>query len=203
MGSFFIFICIIIAIVILFKRVDKTHKDVLFMGIFALFIGIIREAITPFFTDNISEQISEMILITAYSSGLSTMLMLVRKLRPELFQYPYILTFSPFFITASFLLVLDAYIIKDLIFMSVQLVLILVALFLLLSSYTDRNNQFVIRVVTGTLILLLSFALYWGKGLLEMQSDFLWQLFAGIGIVMNTDLITSISIINNKKQSIK
>ncbi|TVQ65669.1 MAG: hypothetical protein EA360_08725 [Balneolaceae bacterium] len=169
------------------------------MGAFALFSGVIQEAIGPFFSETLSVQISELILITAYSSGLSAMLMLVRKLRPELFQYPYILTFSPFIIIASFLLVLDTFLIKDLIFMSVQMALILVALLLLISCFGDGGKQIIMRTLAASLILFTAYAFFWLGDYFEIQSDFVWQFFAGIGIVMKTDLITSISIINKNQ----
>lgn len=162
------------------------------MSLSAFLLWIIWIAMKPLFTVRLTEALSEIILMLIFSFGLSALLMLVRNLRPVLFQYPYILTFSPFLITATFALVAGSNLISNIMFMCVQAVLIISCLMIILGA--DSDKRIILKSIIATVLLSLSFILYWFLDNLILYTDFLWQLSAGIGIVMNADVITSKSI---------
>lgn len=191
-GLFFLFIAVVISVVILFKRLDSSLRDVQIMSLSALLLWIIWVAMKPLFAGIITEALSEMMVMLLFSFGLSAVLMLVRNLRPVLFQYPYFLTFSPFLITVAFILVAGSNLISDIMFMSVQAVLIISCLFIILGAESDK--KVILKSIVSTLFLSLAFILFWFLDSFILYTEFLWQFFAGIGIVMNADVITTKSI---------
>lgn len=194
-GLFIIFASVSFSLYILVKKVDKSKRDIRNMAIGAYAVWILNEGLQPFLGDLLPLYFSDLILITVLSMLLSALLMLVRHLRPVLFQYPYLLTFSPFLIAIFFPLVKDTYLIKDIMFMSVQAGIVIVSLLIILGM--EVNTQVVVKVFVATLFLATAFVFYWFRENFIFETQLLWPLMLSAGIVLNTLVLTSDFIMNN------
>lgn len=194
-GLFIIFATVSFSLYILIKRVDETKRDIRNMAIGAYAVWILNGGLQPFLGDLLPLYFSEVILMLVFSMLLSALLMLVRYLRPVLFQYPNLLTFSPFLIAVFFLLVKDTYLIKDIMFMSVQAVIVIVSLLIILGMEISRDV--VVKVLAATLFLVVAFIFYWFSENFIFETHILWPVLLSAGILIDTLVLTSDVIMNN------
>jgi len=192
-GDVYLLIAAVFSLTIISKKYPGGVKDIKITSIFALIVYILSEMIVLIDLEIVAI-ISSILLITALSLVFVILLMLIRNLKPIVFQYPYPVVFLPLLLPVSFLFVTDTIIVEQIILASIQAVVIVV-LFLLTSGYIHYLEKKA-GMYSGLLLLIASFVLYWMVKEIINVPTYLWKLFLSIGMVL---IIYSLSgLINNK-----
>ena len=130
-----------------------------------------------------SEIIAEMSLIITFSVILVSLLMMIRKLKPEIFRYPYAMVFMPVVIPFSYYLIYQTSLMKDTILHSVSAMILLVLL--VISTGYRKNKKPFISVIAGTVLLAgsLSVSFFLDE---DQYIHLLWYLITSAGIAITT-----------------
>lgn len=113
---------------------------------------------------------------------LSALAVFIRQSKPVFAQFPLIYAALPLFIVLSYALVLNTYALKDWLLSIYQAGAILVAL-LMYSVYTYREQRYV-YILSGTILFLLTFILFWYVPGVSEYYDWLWKTFLGFSLLM-------------------
>lgn len=154
----FSIITVIVSIFIVLKEFPSDALDTKYSGLTALILWLIGDIF-------ISLQLpyQEVAQLTLQTSSLSLVLVIflkfIRQRKPVIFRYPYFMVYMPLLIPFTQLLVMDASVIGEIIFMVLQVISILV--YILLSvGYSYKLKNKVITII-GVLLLLWGFTFYW------------------------------------------
>jgi len=129
---------------------------------------------------SLAEIIAEMSLIITFSGVLVALLMMIRKLKPEIFRYPYVTVFMPVVIPFSYYLIYQTSLMKETIVHSVSAMIILVSLIIGIGYKKDKKPF--ISILIGTLLLTASTSVSFFLD--ENQYiNLLWYLITSIGII--------------------
>ena len=138
-GLLVILTSLVIGVYLTKKFFDDTHnKDVVHTLYTAIGLGS-AGVIYHLFYLPFSEFIYLISSITSISVLLVALLMFIRKLKPELFQYPYFMVFTPLILPLSYILIYDVVILRDILFTVVGIVPMLAAT-LLIDSYKKKER---------------------------------------------------------------
>jgi len=130
-----------------------------------------------------SRQILDVLHIVALSLALVTLLMFVRYLRPPIFRYPYFLTMAPLLIPVAQILVIDTHLIKDIIFMTIQGIAVIVFLLLILFHERNRNLRHIAAI--SVLLFMLAFITYWFLVDVFFIEPFFWKFLLASGMIFS------------------
>lgn len=113
---------------------------------------------------------------------LSALAVFIRQSKPVFAQFPLIYAALPLFIVFSYALVSNTYALKDWLLSIYQAGAILVAL-LMYSVYTYREQRYV-YILSGTILFLLTFILFWYVPGVSEYYDWLWKAFLVLSLLM-------------------
>ena len=129
---------------------------------------------------NISNFIFEWGHITCLAFVLSALAVFIRESKPVFAQFPMLYTALPLLIVISYILVKDTYALKNWLISIYQGGAITVAL-LMYSVYTYRRNEYTL-ILTGVIILLFCYVLYWYVPNIQSSYNWSWQLLLAAGM---------------------
>ncbi|WP_138429644.1 hypothetical protein [Fodinibius saliphilus] len=112
---------------------------------------------------------------------LSSLAVFIRESKPAFAQFPMLYTGLPLLIVLSYLLVKDTYALKNWLITIYQGGAITVSI-LMYSVYTYRRKQYAI-ILSGSIILLFSYLLYWFVPAVNGPYTWLWELFLAAGLL--------------------
>ena len=189
-GQLIIFLTTVICLYLLIRELSGKFKDVKIVTSLALFIWLLSQVVYTGefnFYEDIYHDFNNIITISLI---LSAELMIVRVMRPALFRYPYFLVYTPFLIPVSFILIINTYLIKDLVFMITQGI----ALFVYLLFMLDKSEIRLINIqsIIGVLLLIIAYITYWLLQNFIPIPAVLWQSLLAIG-----SLLLVHSLVNN------
>ena len=181
-GQLLIFLTTVICLYLLFKQLSGNFKDVKIVTSLALFIWLLSQiAYTGefHFYEEIYHDYHNIIIISLI---LTAELMIIRVMRPALFRYPYFLVYTPILIPISFILIINTYMIKDLVFMITQGIALVVYLLFLFDKSENRliNKQSII----GIILLLFSYLTYWFLQNFISIPSVIWETMLAIGSLL-------------------
>lgn len=191
-GQLFLFCSAIGCLYFVIKRVPAQKIDLKIVLIIAILFWIISQLISSGDMIMIDDMISDLLQISIISLVLTALMIIVRNLRPVIFRYPYFLVYSPLSLPIFFLLVIDTYLIKDLIFMASQGIALIVYLLLLTEEQAIAHKKRFGFI--GLLLIIISYTIYWFLLDLFALPVILWVGTFSIGILLVTDTFTKISI---------
>ena len=180
-GDLFLLIAAVLGLAIIIKNYPNGVKDIKITSILALVVYLASEFIV-IFENEIIILLRPILFITALSFVFVILLMLIRRLKPVVFQYPYPIVFLPLLLPVSFLFVMDTIIVEQIILASIQAVVIVV-LFLLTAGYghyLDKRGG----MYFGLLLLITSFILYWMVKEVVNIEQWAWKLTLSLGMIL-------------------
>lgn len=182
-GQLILFITSVYCLYLVISKVDSQKSDIKSVLILGISIWIISQFFNSDDTIQIDNTISELLHILNISLVLTILLIIVRSLRPAIFRYPYFLVYSPLLVPIFFLLVIDTYLIKTIIFMSTQAIAWLVYL-LLLTEENAVAHKTSFGLISA-LMIFLSYLSYWFFIDLHYSFEIVWQIAISIGILLS------------------
>ncbi len=129
-----------------------------------------------------SDLVSEWGHIISLAFVLSALAVFIRQSKPVFAQFPLIYAALPLFIVLSYALVLNTYALKDWLLSIYQAGAILVAL-LMYSVYTYREQRYV-YILSGNILFLITFILFWYVPGVSEYYDWLWKTFLVLSLLM-------------------
>lgn len=140
-----------------------------------------------------NEIVGDISLMVTYSIILVALLMIIRKLKPTVFRYPYAAVFMPLIIPFSYYLIYQTSLMRETIIHSVSGMIILVVLFLSTGYKTEKIT--LISTVAGAVLLTSSIA-----ALVFLDDDqyihTFWYLITSTGVAVGA--YGFVSTFNNK-----
>jgi len=113
---------------------------------------------------------------------LSSLAIFIRESKPVFAQFPMLYTALPLLIVISYVLVQDTYALKTWLLSIYQGGAITVSL-LMYSVYTYRRNEYAV-VLSGVIVFLLSFILFWYVPGVQESYAWIWKILVGIGMLL-------------------
>lgn len=181
-GQLFLFLATVYSLYLIIKHVPEHYKDIKIITVTALLIWLFSQIIyTGEFNlfEKIYHDFNQIVIISLI---LSTELIIVRIMRPGVFRYPYFLVFTPLLIPVSFILIINTYMIRDIVFMTTQGIA-LVAYFLLMLE-KEELSLLTKKSVTGIILLLLAYTTYWFIQNYIPLNSILWESMTAAGTVL-------------------
>ncbi len=180
-GDVYFLIAVILSLSIIFQKYPNDVKDIKFTSIAALIIYLTGQLI-QFVELTYIDRVSTMLTIVSLSLVFVILLMLIRKLKPVVFQYPYPIVFLPLMLPVSFAFMMDTIIVEQIIFASIQAVVIVV-LFLLTAGYSEYMES-KWGMGTGLILFILAFVLYWMVKEIYPVPEWIWKIATSAGMVL-------------------
>lgn len=149
---------VIVSTVIVLKKFPSESTEIRYAGLTALSTWLIGDIII---TVNIAfQEVFHVIFQTvSLSLVLVIFLLFIRQRKPVIFRYPFYIVFVPLLIPIAQLIVMETKIMREIIFMTLQGVSIIVFV-LLLIGYSEELQHKVLTIV-GVLLLIWGFSFYW------------------------------------------
>lgn len=187
----FSIITTVICLVIMIRKFQEGPSDIKYTGITALVAWLIGDI-----TISVSFPYQEVIHIVFQSLSLSFVLIIflifIRKRKPVIFRNPYYMVFIPLLIPLAQAIVLETHLMKDIVFMSIQAVCIMVFIFLSIGYSKELHHK--LFAIIGAILLLWGFAFYWILQEYFIVFEWAWGLTNMLGMVASvyafTDLLT-------------
>ncbi len=180
-GDVYFLIAVILSLSIIFQKYPNDVKDIKFTSIAALIIYLTGQLI-QFVELTYIDRVNTMLTIVSLSLVFVILLMLIRKLKPVVFQYPYPIVFLPLMLPVSFAFMMDTIIVEQIIFASIQAVVIVV-LFLLTAGYSEYMES-KWGMGTGLILFILAFVLYWMVKEIYPVPEWIWKIATSAGMVL-------------------
>lgn len=120
--------------------------------------------------------------VTCLAFILSSLAVFIRESKPVFAQFPMLYTGLPLLIVISYALVHDTYALKTWLISIYQGGAIIVAL-LMYSVYTYRRNEYAF-ILSGVVIFLLTYILYWYVPSIQESYDWIWKVLLGVGMII-------------------
>lgn len=180
-GDVYFLIAVILSLSIIFQKYPNDVKDIKFTSITALIIYLTGQLI-QFVELTYIDRVNTMLTIVSLSLVFVILLMLIRKLKPVVFQYPYPIVFLPLMLPVSFAFMMDTIIVEQIIFASIQAVVIVV-LFLLTAGYSEYMES-KWGMGTGLILFILAFVLYWMVKEIYPVPEWIWKIATSAGMVL-------------------
>lgn len=120
--------------------------------------------------------------ITCVAFVLSSLAVFIRESKPVFAQFPLLYTAFPLLILISYFLVQDTYAIKKWLIIIYQGGAIVVSI-LMYSVYTYRRKDYLL-VLSGTVIFLISYLLFWYVPGIQQHYQWVWKLLVGVAMVV-------------------
>lgn len=164
---------VIVSTAIVLKKFPSGFFEIKYASFAALAAWLIGDII---FSINVPSQ--ELLHLILQSISLSLILIVflifIRQRKPIIFRYPYSMVFIPLLIPITQLIVMDTQIMREVIFMFLQGVAILV--YGLLSFGYSKELQYKLLTIIGVLLLASGFAFYWILQENYIVFDWAWGL---------------------------
>lgn len=113
---------------------------------------------------------------------LSALAVFIRQSKPVFAQFPLIYTALPLLIILSYFLVQNTYALKDWLFSIYQAGAIFVAL-LMYSVYAYKEQKYV-YILSGAILFLITFILFWYIPGIQQATPLIWKLFLSASIIL-------------------
>lgn len=165
------------AIYVTFSLEDRHRggRNILMLSL----VSIVLYQINQFLEYEFNSIINELLVLIIFTSGLSFLLLTVRKLKPEYARYPYLIVLFPFILVVLYPLIMGETSIIHLILQLVQVAALLAFLSILISHVEIQK----IRLLTAlTFLLFLSAGILFWFGEMITIEKWLWQSLLAIGI---------------------
>lgn len=148
------------------------------MQLFIFIDVLVRD---PQFTSAV-EFIVEWGHVTCLAFILSSLAVFIRESKPVFAQFPMLYTGLPLLIIISYILVKDTYALKTWLIAIYQGGAITVSL-LMYSVYTYRRNEYAM-ILSGVIIFLISYVLFWYIPEVQESYAWIWQLLVAVAMVV-------------------
>lgn len=199
-GQLFLFLATVYSLYLIIKHVPGLFRDIKIITVTALFIWLFSQINYTGEFNLYEEKYHDFNLIIIISLILSTELIIVRIMRPGVFRYPHFLVLTPLLIPVSFILIIDTYMIRDIVFITTQGIAIVVYLLLLLEKDELALALASRKSVIGISLLLLAYVTYWFIQNYISLNAILWESMTAVGTVL---IIQSfVKKLNNKNLDI-
>jgi len=176
----FSIITIIVAAFIVLKKFPPEFTDVKYISIGALLSWLIGDL-----AGTVNLPYGEFVNIFLQSTSISLLLIIflifIRQRKPVIFRYPYYMVFIPMLIPFTQLIVLDAQVIREIIFMTLQGVAILVYVLLSIGYSSELKNKLI--TIVGLILLVSGFCFYWILQDYFIVLDWAWGLTNSGGMI--------------------
>lgn len=149
---------VIVSAVIVLKKFPSQPKGARYASLTALLSWLAGDIIISI---NVPYQKAFHIILQTVSLSLILVLFLqfIRQRKPVIFRYPYYMVYVPLLIPFAQVIVMDAQIIREIIFMSLQGVAIIV--FAILSFGYSAELRYKLLTIVGLILLIWGFAFFW------------------------------------------
>jgi len=181
-GQIFIFISAILCLYWILKNIPNHLKDIKIAAGSGISLWLIMQFIAALELTYI-RQLLDILHIVALSLALVTMLMFIRYLRPPIFRYPYLITIAPLLIPAALILVIDTHLIKEIIFMTIQAIAVIVFLLLILAHEKNRHLKHISMI--SVLLFTLAFITYWFLVDVFVVEPIFWKFLLASGMIFS------------------
>ena len=181
-GQIFIFISAILCLYWILKNIPNHLKDIKIAAGSGISLWLIMQFIAALELTYI-RQLLDILHIVALSFALVTMLMFIRYLRPPIFRYPYLITIAPLLIPAALILVIDTHLIKEIIFMTIQAIAVIVFLLLILAHEKNRHLKHISMI--SVLLFTLAFITYWFLVDVFVVEPIFWKFLLASGMIFS------------------
>lgn len=171
---------VIVSTVIVLKKFQSSSKEIRYASLIALSTWLIGDIIVSI--DLPYQEVLHIILQTvSLSLILVVFLQFIRQRKPVIFRYPYYMVYVPLLIPIAQLIVMDAQIIREIIFMLLQAVSIIV--FALLSFGYSEKLKYRLLTIVGLLLLVWGFAFFWILQEYYIVFEWAWGLTNTVGMI--------------------
>lgn len=188
-GQLFLFLSSVVCIYLVFAKISDRYKDLKISLIVALSLWLLSQIIYSGefnFNEQLYHNIVHIIIISVI---LSSELILVRLFRPSIFRYPYLLVYTPLLIPFSFIMIIDTYLIKDIIFMATQGIAMVVYLFLMMDDHEVKLGHK--SAIVGLILIFVAYLLYWFVQNMIPVNQSIWEVLLAVGVVVLVHSFTS------------
>lgn len=181
-GQLLLFLATVYSLYLFIRVLPAQNRDLKIISVITFIIWLLSQVIYSGEMNFYEDIHHDFIQITIISLILSAELILVRLMRPDVFRYPYFLVFTPLLIPASFILIINTYMIKDIVFMTTQGIAILV--YLLLTFEKQEVNLFSKKAIIGIVLLLIAYLTYWFIQTIQPLNSIVWESMLAVGAVL-------------------
>ena len=181
-GQLLLFLATVYCLFLFIKVLPAQNRVLKIITVITFIVWLLSQVIYSGEMNFYEDIHHDFIHITIISLILTAELILVRLMRPGVFRYPYFLVFAPLLIPASFILIINTYMIKDIVFMTTQGIAIIV--YLLLMFEKQEVNLFSKKGIAGLVLLLLAYITYWFIQNIQPLNSIVWESMLSVGAVL-------------------
>lgn len=193
----FSIITVVTSLAIVYKKFPTETRDIKYISLAALFgwmIGDISVAADIPYQENLHILFQSL----ALSLLLIVYLIFIRQRKPVIFRYPYYIIFIPLLIPVAQFIVMQTEIMRQIIFMSLQGVSILV--FILLTFGYAKELRYKLLTIIGVILLLWGFTFYWILQNYYIVFDWAWGITNSLGMIACIYSFSDLLIMTNNQQ---
>jgi hypothetical protein len=196
-GQIISFISASVCIYLVLSQYPNQNRDINYTAVTALLLWLLAGLLAPLELFWL-ELISQIILIISNSLVLVVLLMIIRFLRPIVFQYPYIVVFVPLLIPVSYLVLMGVEAMQQIIIMITQGAGLLVAALLTGGHWNAVQKK--TQAAAGFIGIGFAYLIYWVfPGFANLTGD-LWLIILSLGMI---SFIYSFSDVIENKDKMK
>lgn len=177
----FSIITVVLSIVIVIKKFSSSLiPDIKYISLTALLLWMMGDI-------SISVEIpyEDTFNIILQSLALSLLLIIflifIRRRKPAIFRYPYYVVFIPLLIPVAQFVIVEAVVMRKIIFMSVQGVAIIVFILLAFAYAKELDNK--VLATVGAILLVWGFAFFWILQNNYIVFEWAWALTNSLGFI--------------------
>ena len=171
---------VIVSITIVFKKFPADYSEIRYASFAALAAWLIGDIVI-----SVNAPAQDFLHLALQSTSLTLVLVIflqfIRQRKPIIFRYPYYMVFVPLLIPIAQLIVMEAQIIREIIFMSLQGVAIFV--YVLISFGYSEELHYKLLTIVGVLLLIWGFAFFWILQEYYIVFDWAWGLTNTGGLI--------------------
>lgn len=174
---------VLASLLIVLKNFPSEIRDIKYTSITAISVWLIGDIVL-----SINFPFQDILHVLLQSLALALLLIVllifIRNRKPVIFQYPYYIVFIPLLIPIAQFIIMETEIMREIIFMSLHGVAILVYI-LLSTAYVNELNHKLLTLI-GVILLLWGFAFFWILQNYYIVFDWAWGLTNSLGMVACT-----------------
>lgn len=172
---------VIVSTVIVLKKFQSPSKEIRYASLTALSTWLIGDLIVSVNLPYYQEVLHIILQTVSLSLILVVFLKFIRQRKPIIFRYPNYMVYVPLLIPIAQLIVTEAQVIREIIFMSLQGVAIIV--FVLLSFGYSEEIKYKLLTIVGLLLLVWGFVFFWILQEYYIVFEWAWGLTNALGMI--------------------
>lgn len=181
---------------IVLRKYPASHTDIKYLSLAALSVWLLGD-LSYSIQFSFQEYLNVILQSLALSFLLIIFLIFIRKMKPVIFRYPYYMVFIPLLIPLAQIIVIDTPMMRDIFFMSLEGVSILV-FSLLCGIYTSEISTKLITL-SGIILLIGGFTFFW-----ILQDHFVifewsWAFTNSLGVIASVYSFTDLLNMNETR----